>query len=92
MTNTLGKLEAKGFVHIEPDPDSGRQKIVRLTPSGQVARDQAIEASYPALDHFLDAVDFNRIESVLPWLREIRQYLDERRGKHRLVPDRDRRT
>ena len=55
MTNTLGKLEEKGFVAIAPDPASGRSKIVTLTPAGRAARDAAIAALGQDLAEFLGA-------------------------------------
>src|SRR3990167_6573870 len=39
MTNTLQKLEAKGFIRLEPDAEDARAKCVFLTPSGRAARD-----------------------------------------------------
>ena len=79
MTNTLGKLAAKGFVRITPDPESGRSKIVRLTAAGRKARDEAIAATGPSLTGFLDRFPRSRLERALPLLRAVRAYLDEAR-------------
>lgn len=79
MTNTLGKLTAKGFVSVSADPESGRRKRVRLTHSGRMARDEAIAAAYPLLEAFLDAFDVESIRRQLPQLERIRAYLDEAR-------------
>jgi DNA-binding MarR family transcriptional regulator len=79
MTNTLGKLHAKGLIQIEPDPDSGRRKIVRLTAAGRRARDEAVTASYPLLAEFIAHFNKRRTDAVMPLLQEIREYLDKRR-------------
>ena len=80
MTNTLGKLSDKGFVRIEPDPASGRQKIVTLTAAGRAARDDAIAATYPLLREFLGRFDLGQLRETLPLLEGVRRYLDERRS------------
>ena len=79
MTNTLGKLEAKGFISVRPDPDSGRRKLVQLTPLGRKARDAALAATYPQLETFLARFPARQLSRLLPALREIRQYLDTAR-------------
>lgn len=79
MTNTLQKLQAKGFIDIQIDPASARQKIVTLTATGRRARDSAMSANHPQLTAFLEAFDINTIERALPLLRRIRAYLDELR-------------
>ena len=47
MTNTLGKLEWAGYVHIRPDWDDARRKMVTISPAGRQARDAAISAISP---------------------------------------------
>lgn len=76
MTNTLGKLHDKGLIRIDPDPDSGRRKIVRLTAAGRRARDEAVAASFPLLSEFIARFDGRQIDAALPLLQEIRAYLD----------------
>ena len=80
MTNTLGKLAAKGFVSITPDPESGRSKIVRLTAAGRRAREAAIAATGPSLGDFLERFPRARLERALPLLRAVRAYLDAARA------------
>ncbi len=80
MTNTLGKLRDKGFISIEPDPDSGRRKLVRLTPAGRQAREAAVAATFPLLEDFLERFAEDEIGRLLPVLERIRQYLDAARG------------
>lgn len=81
MTNTLRKLGDKKFITIEEDPDSGRSKIVRMTPTGANARKAAIAASHPLLEDFLDRFDKHQIAELLPLLQDIRSHLDHQREK-----------
>ena len=81
MTNTLAKLSSKGFVQIEPDPESGRSKIVTLTARGRRAREAAIAALGADLDEFLSAFPVARLQKVLPLLREARAFLDAARDQ-----------
>ena len=43
MTNTLTKLEAAGNVHIRPDWDDARRKLVTISRAGRLARDTALD-------------------------------------------------
>ena len=45
MTNTLSKLEWAGYVHIRPDWDDARRKLVTISPAGRQARDHAVGSS-----------------------------------------------
>ena len=83
MTNTLNKLSEKGFVAISDDPDSGRSKIVTLTPAGAAAREEAISASYPLLREFLENFNDAEIAAMLPTLENVRGYLDRKRDSDR---------
>ena len=47
MTNTLGKLEISGYIHIRPDWDDARRKLVAISPAGVRARDDAIALVAP---------------------------------------------
>ena len=35
MTNTVGRLDAAGYVHVRPDWEDGRRKWVSLSPAGR---------------------------------------------------------
>ena len=50
MTNTIGKLEWAGYVHVRPDWDDARRKHVSISPAGIKARDAAFSAIEPILD------------------------------------------
>lgn len=79
MTNTLKKLEAKGYVQVVPDERSGRQKRVTLTREGRQVRDQSIRAMGPVLAEFSAVFDTASIARQTAALAKVRQYLDEAR-------------
>ena len=75
MTNTLGKLEWAGWVHIRPDWDDARRKLVSISTSGMVARDVAVAAITPLIADVVDQVGAERVRATLPVLRELRKKL-----------------
>ncbi|MEX0351050.1 MAG: MarR family winged helix-turn-helix transcriptional regulator [Paracoccaceae bacterium] len=76
ITNTLAKLEWAGYVHIRPDWDDARRKMVAISPSGRRARDQAISSIAPLINTFVDDLGIERVRSVLPVLRDLRLKLE----------------
>ncbi len=76
MTNTLGKLEAAGHVHIRPDWDDARRKFVAISPSGRSARDAALQSVAPLLGRTVQEVGADRVRSALPIIREMRMELE----------------
>jgi len=79
MTHTLATLEKRGFVVMRPNPDDGRSKLVHLTDAGSAARDQVIATLSQDYAGLGEAVDMERIASILPVLADIRQYFDKNR-------------
>ncbi len=79
MTHTLGVLARHGFVEVSPNPDDGRSKLVRLTPSGRSFRDEAIASLAPALGFVAAALTPAEIEAVMPVLEKVRKLLDAER-------------
>ncbi|MFZ5963225.1 MarR family winged helix-turn-helix transcriptional regulator [Thalassococcus sp. BH17M4-6] len=77
MTNTLGKLEAAGFVHIRPDWDDARKKLVAISPAGLAARDAALAAITPLVSDILSELGDQKVRTALPVLREIRLKLEK---------------
>ena len=75
MTNTLGKLEWAGWVHIRPDWDDARRKKVAISPSGRAARDAALLAIAPVIANVVDDVGFEKVRATLPVMRAMRQKL-----------------
>ena len=77
MTNTLGKLERSGFIHIRPDWDDARRKHVRISPAGEAALETAIRAIEPVFDRILSSVGSEKIRMILPVLRDLRAVLEK---------------
>ncbi|MEW9920565.1 MarR family winged helix-turn-helix transcriptional regulator [Marimonas sp. MJW-29] len=72
MTNTLNKLEWAGYVHIRPDWDDARRKMVAISPAGMQARDAAIAAITPMINQVVEDLGEDQARAALPILREIR--------------------
>lgn len=72
MTNTLHKLEWAGWVHIRPDWDDARRKMVAISPSGALARDAALAAIAPLIADVVTSVGEDKVRTALPVLREMR--------------------
>jgi DNA-binding MarR family transcriptional regulator len=72
MTNTLGKLEWAGWVHIRPDWEDARRKMVSISPSGLAARDAGLAVIAPLIANVVNKVGADKVRSVLPILRELR--------------------
>ena len=79
MTNTLKKLEEKGFVKIRVDENSGRRKLVTMTKRGAEARAEAVKSVEPLLAELMESFSRSDIEASLPFLQTLRIFLDERR-------------
>lgn len=79
MTNTLKRLEQKGFIDVRVDENSARRKLVTMTPAGADARRQALIAVEPLLKELLGVFNEKDIQAALPFLEAVRVYLDERR-------------
>ena len=75
MTNTLHKLEMAGYIHIRPDWDDARRKLVAISPAGRRARDIALGQLAPVLDRVVIALGEDDIRATLPVLRAFRQAL-----------------
>lgn len=75
MTNTLSKLEWAGYVHIRPDWDDARRKLVAISPSGRAARDQAMSAVAPLMDEAMKDLGEDDIRRALPVLRALRTHM-----------------
>jgi DNA-binding MarR family transcriptional regulator len=76
MTNTLGKLEVAGYIHVRPDWDDARRKFVGISPAGQAARDEAVRAIAPIFNEVVEALGADKIRATLPILRELRGRLE----------------
>ena len=72
MTNTLNKLEWAGYVHIRPDWDDARRKMVAISPAGTQALHTAMAAITPMINQVVDDLGEEQARAALPILREIR--------------------
>jgi DNA-binding MarR family transcriptional regulator len=72
MTNTMNRLSDKGYIHIRPDWDDARKKYLSISPAGQAARDQAVQAIEPIFEQIVTAVGADRVRQVLPVFRDLR--------------------
>lgn len=75
MTNTMTRLNEAGYIHIRPDWDDARKKWLSLSPTGQAARDQAVQAIEPFFEEIIEAVGAEKIQHLLPVLRDLRAAL-----------------
>ncbi len=75
MTNTLSKLEWAGYIHIRPDWDDARRKLVGISLAGQQARDDAVAAITPMMTQVVEEIGEEQARAALPILQEIRRKL-----------------
>ncbi len=76
MTNTLRKLELAGYVHIRPDWDDARRKMVAISPAGRTAREAAISAIAPMISEMVADLGEDKVRATLPVMRELRGRLE----------------
>lgn len=79
MTHTLSGLEKAGFITTDPNPEDKRSKLVRLTTSGRQFRDDAAMLLSPEISRMMQEIAVSDVERSLPFLRELRVYLDNNR-------------
>lgn len=79
MTNTLQKLEAKGFIRIEADAEDARSKRVYLKSTGRAARDLALKELAPELAGLPEGFPPELAANILPALEQLRIWLDTHR-------------
>lgn len=77
ITNTLSKLEAKGYIHIRPDWDDARRKKVSISQAGQQSRDQAVQAVAPVFEDVMQRVGSENVRAALPFMRDLRVALEQ---------------
>ena len=73
ITNTLNKLELSGYIHVRPDWDDARRKMVSISPAGVVARNNALAAVTPIINELVSEMGEERLKAIVPILRELRQ-------------------
>ncbi|UWR22503.1 MarR family winged helix-turn-helix transcriptional regulator [Sulfitobacter sp. S190] len=73
MSNTLSKLEWAGYIHMRPDWDDARRKLITISPSGRKARDAALSLITPMISQVADELGEDKVRAVIPTLRELRR-------------------
>jgi len=80
MTHTLKGLESHGLIQLKPNPEDGRSKLVFLTKNGKKMHDNIIKAMAPDMTEMAKEFDIEKLVEVIPALRELRIYLDQKRS------------
>ncbi len=75
MTNTISRLSASGYVHVRPDWDDARRKLISISPAGQAARNTAVHAIEPVFIDVMKKLGPEKAKAMLPILRELRMAL-----------------
>jgi len=76
MTNTLNRLQWAGYIHIRPDWDDARRKMVSISPAGRSAREAALSAIAPILAETVREIGADRVRQAIPVIRELRVRLE----------------
>ncbi|MEM7240699.1 MAG: MarR family transcriptional regulator [Pseudomonadota bacterium] len=76
MTNTLSKLETAGYIHIRPDWDDARKKMVSISDAGERARDEAILSIMPIFDDVMAEMETDDFKDGLRFMRRLRLALN----------------
>ena len=77
MSNTLGRLEWAGHIHVRPDWDDARRKMISISPSGRRAREAALAAIAPILRDTVSEIGADRVRQALPIIREMRVRMED---------------
>lgn len=77
ITNTLTKLSQMGYVHIRPDWDDGRKKLVSLSKAGRNARDNAVSSIEPIVGNLMKVIGPEKAKALIPFLRDLRILLNQ---------------
>ena len=57
ITNTINKLELSGYIHVRPDWDDARRKMVSISPAGIVARNNQYTHVTPIKNELVSEMD-----------------------------------
>jgi DNA-binding MarR family transcriptional regulator len=76
MSNTLGRLEWAGHIHVRPDWDDARRKLITISAAGLRAREDALTAIAPILSDAVSEIGADRVRAALPVIREMRLKLE----------------
>lgn len=71
VSRSLHQLEEKGFVATTPAPGRGRQKLVRLTPSGDELHDKIYAVAIDRQAHLLRGLASDEVVQLTALLRKL---------------------
>ena len=77
MTNTLNKLEKLGYIHIRPDWEDARKKLVSISQSGIDARNNAMKLIKPLLKKIISSSIILNERELLTELRKFREKIED---------------
>lgn len=75
MTNTLSRLEKAGYIHIRPDWDDARRKLVFISTAGRAAQKAAVLAVLPVIRDIVESLGVERTRAGVSMLRDVRKAL-----------------
>ena len=75
MTNTLGKLELAGYIHISPDWEDDRKKCIVISPAGRKVREDSLKLIEPVIQEVVETIGVEKMLIVLPIMRDLRTIL-----------------
>ena len=75
MTNTLGKLESAGYIHITPDWEDARKKCIVISPAGRKVREDSLKLIEPVIQEVVETIGVEKMLIVLPIMRDLRTVL-----------------
>lgn len=78
VTAILQRLEASGFVRVEPSPEDGRKKRVWITDEGRAIYVKAVGAIRPKMEKLREAFTMDEFREALPFLRALKTWFAER--------------
>jgi len=81
MTHTLKGLESLGLIELASNPDDGRSKFVYITNQGKKMYSDIMKALVPEATKMVTEFDVEKLASILPTLKELRKYLDDKRSQ-----------
>ena len=76
ITNTLTKLSKMGYIHIRPDWDDGRSKLVSISIAGKNARNSAVAVIEPIVRDLMQVMGPEKAKALIPFLRDLRILLN----------------
>ena len=79
MSSTVRKLEDKGLVTLNHDPDDRRIRRVAITKAGRAMRQAGLDAVAPLYAELMTQMTQKELKAILPTLTKLRIILDERR-------------